>query len=192
MSEQQKIEICAHVEVFNKRKSTREIMDEVGLSQSSVQKTLHKEGYKAYKLQNHQEFRNNDDENRLTFVGVIMNEIGERRLNVERDLCVSDECTIYLRDCPNRQNVREWSRVNHHPVNDCRTQYQRKVNVWAGLFRGQVVGPFFIDGNLNGPGFVRLIQDTVIPGLRRLGMDVSNFFIILNTSAKSTQFCFGN
>lgn len=33
-----------------------------------------------------------------------------------------------------------------------------KVNVWAGLISNNIIGPFFIDGNLHGEKYLELLQ----------------------------------
>ena len=175
LSNDKKVQICCCVE-NQKRQSLDKVSQQVGVSVSSVYRTLKAENYKPYKLRPVQELKNDDPFRRLTFCEQVIELI---RLGIlrTRNLCVTDECTIYLKIRPNQQNCREWSRENHHPILDCNTQYQQKVNVWAGLYKGQVVGPFFIPGNLNGQGFSELLHQSIIPALIAIGVDVSKFFL---------------
>ncbi|KAJ8956910.1 hypothetical protein NQ318_014328, partial [Aromia moschata] len=43
-----------------------------------------------------------------------------------------------------------------------------KVNVWAGISGENIIGPFFIDGNLNGETYLALLQNNVVPTMTNL------------------------
>ena len=48
----------------------------------------------------------------------------------------------------------------HYNVNDSR----QKLTVWVGLCgNGDMLGPFFFDGNVNGQSYLTLLNDEVIP-----------------------------
>ena len=177
ISEEQKVHICGSVlqnleEGGNKH--LRDYADEVGLGKATVYKILKEEGFKAYKPQNHQEFRDNDYISRMTYAEITSELINNNDLTLD-NIFFTDECTFVLKHRPNRQHYQVWGRQNPHIVLDTNTQYQAKVNVWAGMYRGNIVGPFFINGNLNGPTFRELLQNQVVPTLYRLGMNVSKF-----------------
>ena len=133
ISEEKNVQVCASVQV-NKQQALKDISNQVDLSRSSVYKILHEEKYHPYKLQAHQEILERDVFNRMAF-SEITTELINRGLIDLVYVCFSDEATIVLKERPNRQNLREWSRFNHHPVIDCNSQYQAKVNVWAGMFQ---------------------------------------------------------
>ncbi|KAJ8951725.1 hypothetical protein NQ318_012575, partial [Aromia moschata] len=40
-----------------------------------------------------------------------------------------------------------WSNQNYHWFQIAYTENPQKVNIWAGIIGGRIVGPFFIDGN---------------------------------------------
>lgn len=46
------------------------------------------------------------------------------------------------------------------------TQYPQKLNVWAGILGKEIIGLFFIDGNLNGPTYVLLLHQQIVPAMR--------------------------
>ena len=48
------------------------------------------------------------------------------------------------------------------------TQYPQKLNVWAGIFNGQKVGPFFIEGNLNGQKYETMLREEIVPAIQAL------------------------
>ncbi|KAJ8937548.1 hypothetical protein NQ318_002765 [Aromia moschata] len=81
---------------------------------------------------------------------------GLRRTLSENDL-LSDESTFTLHGHVNRQNCRYWSRENSYWMRELHTQNPEKVNVWAGIIIGEnIIGPFFIDGNLNPENYLAL------------------------------------
>src|SRR5437588_198499 len=79
------------------------------------------------------------------------------------DVLFSDESTFTLNGHVNRQNCRYRSNENPHWMREEHTQYPEKVNVWAGIVGNHIVGPFFIDGNLNGDKYLELLQNNVVP-----------------------------
>lgn len=98
--------------------------------------------YRSYKYERHQELREGDEERRSNFCFDLM-----ERCNIDRNflenICFSDECCFTLNNEPNIQNFRYWSKKNEHQFVSSRTQYPQKINVWAGIFRHHIIGPFF-------------------------------------------------
>lgn len=45
------------------------------------------------------------------------------------------------------------SRENPDWMQDVCMQYPEMVNAWAGIFEDHIIGPFIIDGNLNGDNY---------------------------------------
>lgn len=64
--------------------------------------------------------------------------------------------------------MRYWADENPHWMRDCNTQYPQKVNVWAGILCNRIVGPFFIDGNLNAQKYVNMLNDEIIPAIQEI------------------------
>ena len=55
------------------------------------------------------------------------------------------------------------------------TQYPDKVNVWLGIIDNSLIGPYFIEGNLNARKFLDLLRDQVLPAIRNLDIQESWF-----------------
>lgn len=68
----------------------------------------------------------------------------------------------------NRHNCQYWSDENLHWMREIRTQYPQKLNVWAGFCERGIVGPLFINGNLNAAICQELLQNKVIPALENM------------------------
>ena len=49
------------------------------------------------------------------------------------------------------------------------THNQQKVNVWAGILNFEaIIGPFFIESNLNANNYLAMLQDEIVPAIRSL------------------------
>ncbi|KAJ8940346.1 hypothetical protein NQ318_012643 [Aromia moschata] len=53
-------------------------------------------------------------------------------------------------------------------MRELHTQIPDKVNVWAGIIGENIIGPFFIDANLNGETYLALLQNNVAPTIANL------------------------
>lgn len=81
----------------------------------------------------------------------------------------SDEALFFLNGSVNRHNMVYWSETNPEWMIDSRsTQYPQKVHVWAGIINNAIIGPFFIEGNLNGEVYRNLLSDQIIPAIQQL------------------------
>lgn len=86
--------------------------------------------------------------------------------NYTKRICFSDESTFYRNGVVNRHNCRYWAQENPHEVRESHTQDKDKVNVWGGILGSEVIGPFFIEGNLDGPKYLELLQEKTVPAMR--------------------------
>ena len=68
--------------------------------------------------------------------------------------------SLILNGKVNRQNVRYWSDVNPHIYREGNTQFPQKLNIWAGIL-GNHISPLFIEGNLTGPPYLDIIENTL-------------------------------
>lgn len=84
----------------------------------------------------------------------------------ENNYCWSDESTFHISGYVNRHNCRYWSTENPHVFREEHTQYPLKRNVWAGILKNEIIGPFFIEGNLNAEKYLQLSIDEIVPAMR--------------------------
>lgn len=49
-----------------------------------------------------------------------------------------------------------------------RTQYPQKLNDLTGMLGEYIIGPFFIDGNLNGVKYLQVLQNQIMPTVQQL------------------------
>ncbi|KAL7286606.1 hypothetical protein TKK_0019105 [Trichogramma kaykai] len=85
-----------------------------------------------------------------------------------KNIVFSDEATFQLNGNVNRQNCRYWSDVNPHWMVEGHTQYPQKLNVWAGIINDTIIGPFFIEGNLNATSYEHMLRTQIVPAIRAL------------------------
>lgn len=102
------------------------------------------------------------------------------RANADREfiscVCFTDECTFTLNNEPNHQNVRNWSQTNPHLMLANHTQYPQKLNVWAGILRTHIIGPFFIEGALNGRKYLELLRNEIAPAVEEVAGEHTIFY----------------
>lgn len=111
------------------------------ISQSSVRRILIKNHFHPYKVQLHQELNEDDPDRRMQFCQEMMDRINGN--NIMNNIVFSDESTFCLNGFVNRHNCRYWSDQNPHWMIEGHTQYPQKLNVWAGIVGGRIIGPFF-------------------------------------------------
>ena len=79
---------------------------------------------------------------------------------------IGDEAGFWMNGKVVTLNVREYAPVGHPEFNYDVNFSREKVNVWAGLCgNGLLLGPFFFERNLNGIGYLQILNEQVIPEL---------------------------
>lgn len=157
-------EIMVIASVYQKnQQSLKEVADETGNSVTSVWRILRRHRFHPYGVKLTQELNEADYGKRLDFC-----ELMERRVrdpNFLRTVCFSDESTFHLTGYVNRHNCRYWAQENPNEHLEAHTQRPLKRNVWAGILGDEIIGPFFIDGNLDGPKYVIMLHHQIVPAM---------------------------
>ena len=79
----------------------------------------------------------------------------------------SDQSTFRLNGMVNRDNCVYYSKEN--PNISIETQLQSPcVCVWAGMWAGGIVGPYFFEDTVDRAGYLQILETFVIPELIRL------------------------
>lgn len=147
--------------------SINRVSQENEISFGSVHKILKLNKWHPFKMSLVHELSEDDYDRRMEFCETLMAMIIENPELLD-NIVFSDEATFELTGNVNRHNLRYWSSDNPHWMRENHTQYPQKINVWAGIFRGQPVGPFFIEGNLTAAIYETLLREQVIPEIQRL------------------------
>ncbi|EZA55652.1 hypothetical protein X777_04294 [Ooceraea biroi] len=133
----------------------------------SIHRIIRKNKLHPYKLQYVQEVQDGDNELCLRFCARIM-ELIDASPNFLYQLVVTDEATFTLTEEVNNQNVHFWSDKNANWVQETHTQYPQKVNVWCGMIDIYLIGPLFLEGNLNAQMYEGLLVDQIIPAIQNI------------------------
>lgn len=156
--------------IENPNKPPSKIAQECDISRKSVTNILRKHHYHPYKIKLVQELSEDDYDRRVEYCDEMMTRVQNNRQFLYW-VCFSDEATFELNGSVNRQNCRYCSDSNPRWMRDSHTQNPQKVNVWAGILGDRIIGPFFIDGNINSENYVRLLTAQIVPCLQNITGD---------------------
>lgn len=162
-SENNEVLVLACVDM-KMQQSLREVSMDTGTSLTSVWRILRRHKFHPYGLFLTQELKETDYGLRMDFCEEM--ELRLRDADFLGKVCFSDESTFHISGYVNRHNCRYWSQENPHVFREEHTQYPQKRNVWAGILGSEIIGPFFIDGNLNGPKYLDLLITHVVPAMK--------------------------
>lgn len=160
------LRVCATVEL-DPCLSSRQIADEVHLHHTTVLKILKKHEYRSFKTSKSHTIYPNDQIKRMLFCERLI-ELSNNDPNFIKNIIFTDESTFPINGRHNPSIIRCWSRNNPHRYYNYRTQYPRKLNTWMGIVGDHILGPFFIDGNLNGVKYLALLRNHIIPSLQQI------------------------
>ena len=59
-----------------------------------------------------------------------------------KHVCFSDKSTFYISGLLNRHNLKIWGSENPHDTCELK-QESPKLNMWYGIMRDKIIGPFF-------------------------------------------------
>lgn len=141
------------------------------VNHKTIQKVLKRDKRRPYKYKKVQALLPRDKPIRETFCRWLETKHLENP-DFLYNVLWTDESTFTRNGLWNRQNLRYWSRVNPHLVRESSHQYRFSVNVWAGIHRNTIIGPVFIDGNLNAVKFIELLDGSVSEYTAELSLDV--------------------
>jgi hypothetical protein len=116
---------------------------------------MKREKFHPFKIQLLHELAEDDFNRRTEFCEIMLNKVNQDD-NFINHVLFSDEYTFCLN-----------GHVNRHSMEEVHTQRPQKINVWCGIIGRNIIGHFFIDGNLTSAKYLQLLQQ-VIPRLRQI------------------------
>lgn len=160
----------------NPKTSTRKLATETGLARINVRRSLKKHKYKPYRTRKVHHLRPGDFERRMVFSNWFLekcNEVRDFPLN-----CIwTDEAYISSSGIFNRYNSYTWAQQNPHSIVEVRNQGRFGFSVWAGIFRGRIIGPIIYDGTLNSQRYLEILRQQIEPLIDDLAlMELRNIF----------------
>jgi hypothetical protein len=159
-------DVLANQEAGEQRISARR--NGLGLSSATFNRItrLDLQLYPYQMIKRHQLF-DGDYQRRVNFCQWLLRQ-NQRFLE---NVIVGDEAGFALNASVNTHNVRAYCPRGEPPLN---FDYQRnddrhKLTVWVGLMgNGSIIGPFFFRNNLDGEGYLQMINEQVHPRLCRM------------------------
>jgi len=155
----------------NPRVSTRQLHRDFGISRDSIQRILHRHKYHPYHISLHQELHGDDFRNRVVFCEWALQKM-QTNHNFFVNVLFSDESTFTNHGGVNRHNMHYWSVENPHWLRQVNHQRPWSVNVWCGIIENKLIGPYFIEGNLNGTKYRNFLEQELPLLLEDVAMDV--------------------
>ena len=128
------------------------------ISTRSVHRVLRKYRCRSFKIQLHQELQPHDFYARQDFCMWDINKI-EQVESFPMRVSFSDKTTFHRNGYVNRHNCHYYADENPHAMRMINHQQRWLLNVWGGILGEHLLGPYFIDGHLNGNSYLRLPCD---------------------------------
>ncbi|XP_050307004.1 uncharacterized protein LOC126743817 [Anthonomus grandis grandis] len=158
-NEQNVVNVLASVEI-NPQISTREISRDLGIPQSTVHRILRTHRLHPYHINLHQALSPPDFDQRLDFCHWLLSMIAENPQFLSTVLR-TDEATFNSNGHLNLHNMHFWARNNPRWLGQVQHQGRYSVNVWCGIIGGRVVGPYILDGALNGLTYLHFLENVL-------------------------------
>lgn len=147
--------------------SIRKVAAQNDISIGSVCNVLKRNNYYPYKMHLTHELSEDDFDRRIEFCDTMMQKL-DINPNFVNSIVFTDESTFMLNGNVNRHNCRYWTDTNPHWMIEAHTQHPQKVNVWAGIVGQNIIGPFIIDGNLDGVSYHHMLINRIMPAIQNV------------------------
>lgn len=136
--------------------SVRRLSRQHLVSSYKTWKILNNEGLYPYHLRKVQALHPGDNIIRSEFCRWVA---ANRRL--VKLILFTDEAQFTRNGINNSKNTHIWAEENPHAIVETKFQRRFSVNVWCGLINDKLVGPYILDGALNGVTYLQFLQDTL-------------------------------
>lgn len=147
----------------NPENSLNDAKRDLAIPRSTIHDSMKINKYKPFKFAKLQHLEPHDNLRRLEFCMNMMERHFED--NIFERICWTDEAIFTTAGEYNRKNVHYWSNENKKKVKPIKRQGRRSVHVWCGIYRNQIIGPIFMERNLNRQSYLNLLQEDIFPML---------------------------
>ena len=150
--------------VNSPKKSMQRASRELGIPRTSLQRLMHWLHLKSYRLRLLHGLLEDDPDRRLQFCEIMCNQLTEQPDLLSKIVWTNEAC-FKLSGRVNRHNSVYWADENPHVI--MTTQLiQPGVTVWGGISCDGVVGPVCFDEPVNGPRYLVMLTEVVVPQLQ--------------------------
>ena len=120
-----------------------------------------------YKPRLLQELSEEDFAHRLAFCEEMV-DLLENDASVLNRLLFTDEAHFHVSGDVNRHNLRYYAKENPNFI-VTQPLHSPRVTVWAGVWAGGFLGPFFFDETITGARYLEMLQNVILPLLEEIG-----------------------
>lgn len=138
--------------------STRNIADEVNVSNKTVWNILKDNLLYPYHIQRVQHLLPTDYPLRIQYCQWILHKIAINP-NFTANILFTDEANFSRHGIMNFHNDHIWADVNPHAISVKRFQQTFSVNVWLGIIDDYLIGPFFLPARLTGETYHHFLEN---------------------------------
>lgn len=140
--------------------SSRRLALRVGVSASTVWRTLHEQGLHPYHVQRVQALQPGDPIRRIAFCQWFLQKL-EQEPNFLNNLLMTDEAGFTREGIFNSRNTHVWSDENPHAIRERGFQQHFSLNVWAGIVGDHLIGPYILPPRLNAEGYLHFLRNVL-------------------------------
>lgn len=130
---------------------------DLALPRENIRRCLKRNSIRPFKPKFLHTLRAGDTEKRMEYCLWAQGEYLNSRKFLA-SVMFSDEATFTTNGVVSSQNARYWASENPNWVINCKSQYSVKVNVWCGILKDRIIGPFFFEGNMNANNFMEFLE----------------------------------
>lgn len=141
---------------------------ELDISPASFHRIIKELGFRPFKPCAAIELSDDDFDRRHEFFQSMVDRIEAERTILNK-IIWSDESEFKLNGTINLHNCRYWASSNPQELIP-RSQYADGVMVWCGITPSGIIGPYFFDENVNGPSYLKMLEDYLWPRVKYNGM----------------------
>ncbi len=147
----------------NPATSLRRASLDLNLTKSSLQRMMKELGLKPYRPQLLHALTEDDPDRRCEFADIFLNLLAGDSSLLNR-IIWTDEAIFKLNGHVNRHNCVYYATENPHVI---LTQEMNTpgIIVWAGIWVGGIIGPFFFHDNVNGDSYLKMLKRDIVPAI---------------------------
>jgi transposase len=169
------MEMVSNIIRRNENTSVSRLSIQTGIEGRSVRRILRKLDLRPWRPTQVQALGDDDYDRRMEFCATWLTKLEE---NAElSDLVLwSDESVFKLNGNVNRHNCVYWSERNPHVLME--QQHQAPgVCVWAGMWSGGIIGPYFFESTVTAEAYREMLVDFLLPRMLSLPRATEMWFM---------------
>lgn len=153
--------------------SVRKLATPLYTSKSLVHRVLQEQLLHPYHFQKVHSMTPDDYPARVEYANWFLQKHQENNTFVSRVLW-TDEAGFSRDGVINSHNLHMWDEENPHAIIQTKNQHKFLINIWMGIIGNHLIGPFIIDGRLNGVNYLQFLQEELNNLLEEVPLQIRN------------------